>query len=82
MYNETDGSQVPYMISGTIIAIIGAGLLITINTNTSTVQWATYMVINGLGTGIAQQLPYTALQVVLRYLNLVDITKQQSLIFH
>lgn len=67
MYNETDDSQVPYMIAGTIIAIVGAGLLVTIDTNTSTVKWATYMVINGLGTGIAQQLPYTALQVVLRY---------------
>jgi hypothetical protein len=54
------------MIAGTIIAIVGAGLLVTINTSTPTVQWSAYMVVNGLGTGIAQQLPYTALQVVLR----------------
>jgi hypothetical protein len=54
------------MIAGTIIAMVGAGLLITIDTSTSTVRWSAFMVINGLGTGIAQKLPYTALQVVLR----------------
>ncbi|TEY64669.1 hypothetical protein BOTCAL_0144g00050 [Botryotinia calthae] len=59
------GYYVPYMILGTIIAMIGAGLLTTIDTTTSTVKWAAYMVINGWGTGMAQQLPYTALQIVL-----------------
>ncbi|PQE02873.1 efflux pump antibiotic resistance protein [Rutstroemia sp. NJR-2017a BBW] len=45
--------------------MVGAGLLTTIDARTPTVRWSAYMVINGLGTGIAQQLPYTALQVVL-----------------
>ncbi len=54
------------MIAGTMVAIVGAGLLTTIDVDTPTVKWASYMVIKGLGTGIAQQLPYTALQVVLR----------------
>lgn len=55
------------MILGVVITSIGAGLLTTIDHTTSTVLWATYMVINGLGIGMAQQLPYTALQAVLEY---------------
>lgn len=30
------------------------------------------MAINGIGTGVAQQLPYTALQAVLQYGKKVD----------
>ncbi|KAJ3578732.1 hypothetical protein NPX13_g1830 [Xylaria arbuscula] len=59
------GYYVPYMILGIVINIIGAGLLTTIGVSTPTVEWAAYMVINGLGIGMAQQLPYTALQAVL-----------------
>ncbi|KAI1130117.1 MFS general substrate transporter [Nemania abortiva] len=59
------GYYVPYMIIGVVITSIGAGLLTTIGVSTPTVQWAAYMVINGLGIGMAQQLPYTALQAVL-----------------
>ncbi|KAI0533326.1 MFS general substrate transporter [Xylaria digitata] len=59
------GYYVPYMILGMIITSIGAGLLTTIGVTTPTVRWAAYMVINGLGIGTAQQLPYTAVQAVL-----------------
>ncbi|KAI1078845.1 MFS general substrate transporter [Whalleya microplaca] len=59
------GYYVPYMILGVVITSVGAGLLTMINISTPTVQWAAYMVINGLGIGMAQQLPYTALQAVL-----------------
>lgn len=57
------------MILGVVITSIGAGLLTTIDYSTSTVQWAAYMVINGLGIGMAQQLPYTALQAVLEFVS-------------
>ncbi|ORY10364.1 major facilitator superfamily domain-containing protein, partial [Clohesyomyces aquaticus] len=59
------GYYVPYIIVGVVITSIGAGLLSTLDAYTSTVKWATFMVINGLGIGMAQQLPYTALQAVL-----------------
>lgn len=55
------------MIAGSIICTIGAGLLTTINLSTPTVQWAAYLVITGLGLGMAGQLPYTAVQAVLTY---------------
>jgi threonine/homoserine/homoserine lactone efflux protein len=57
--------QVPYLIAGVAIASIGSGLLCTISISTSTVQWAGFMVMTGIGIGIAQQLPYTAIQAVL-----------------
>ncbi|KAK7972352.1 MFS general substrate transporter [Apiospora saccharicola] len=62
-YYEFD--QVPYMIGGSIVCTVGAGLLTTVNLSTPMVQWAAYLVITGLGLGMAGQLPYTAVQAVL-----------------
>ncbi|PQE23830.1 efflux pump antibiotic resistance protein [Rutstroemia sp. NJR-2017a BBW] len=59
------GYYVPYIIAGITVTSIGAGLLTRIDANTRTIEWAAFMVINGLGIGMAQQLPYTALQAVL-----------------
>lgn len=54
------------MVLGSIVAAVGMGLLTRIALDTPTVQWATYMVISGVGLGLGINLPYTALQVVLR----------------
>jgi hypothetical protein len=54
------------MIVGQSIGVIGLGLLTRIAPTTKTIEWASYLVISGLGIGTAVQLPYTALQVVLR----------------
>ncbi|KAF2464463.1 efflux pump antibiotic resistance protein [Lindgomyces ingoldianus] len=62
---STWGYYVPYIIAGVVVTSIGAGLLTTLDAYTPTVKWAAYMVINGLGIGMAQQLPYAALQAVL-----------------
>lgn len=59
------GYYVPYMIAGAVVASVGSGLLTTIDLNTPTVKWAAYLVVMGIGVGMASQLPYTALQVVL-----------------
>ncbi len=59
------------MIAGTAITIIGAGILTTIGADTSTVKWASYMVINCMGIGMAMQLPYASLQAVLEYVSTV-----------
>ena len=55
------------MITGQIVCIVGAGLVTRIGLNTPTVEWASYLVITGIGMGLSMQLPYTAVQVVLRY---------------
>lgn len=54
------------MVFGECICIIGTALLTRLQADTSTVIWATYLVIAGLGMGAAQQLPYTAIHVALR----------------
>ena len=55
------------MVTGVIIAIVGTTLLSRIGLETSTVEWAAFSVITGIGIGIGIQLPYTAIQVALRY---------------
>jgi hypothetical protein len=54
------------MIAGQSIAVVGLGLLTRIAPGTRLLHIAIYLVISGLGIGTAVQLPYTALQVVLR----------------
>jgi hypothetical protein len=59
------GYYVPWMLLGEAIAIVGQGLLTQIDLHTTTVKWATYMVLAGVGSGFASNLPYTAVQVTL-----------------
>ncbi|MCJ1404233.1 hypothetical protein MMC11_007458 [Xylographa trunciseda] len=59
------GFYTPFMVLGVLIAIVGVALLSRIDLATTTLQWAAYCVITGIGIGIGIQLPYTALQVVL-----------------
>jgi hypothetical protein len=57
------------MVVGITIASIAAGFLIRLDAYTPTVEWAALVVVNRLGMGMAQQLPYTALQAVLEYVH-------------
>lgn len=59
------GHYVPYMLVGQVIAIGGQAMLTQLQPDTSTIFWAVSFVMTGLGTGMAQQLPYTAVAVVL-----------------
>lgn len=54
------------MIVGSIICIIGSGLITQIGIDTLTVVWVTFLVVTGIGIGMGMQQPYTAVQVVLR----------------
>ncbi|TGJ88727.1 hypothetical protein E0Z10_g94 [Xylaria hypoxylon] len=67
---STWGFYYPYIVSGVSIATVGAGLLTTVGPLTPTVKCAAFMVITGIGTGMAHQLPYTAVQAVLDYCGL------------
>lgn len=53
------------MVVGIAIASIAAGFITQFDAYTSTLKWATLVVIHRIGLGMAQQLPYTALQAVL-----------------
>ncbi|KAM0246363.1 hypothetical protein ACHAQJ_010257 [Trichoderma viride] len=54
----------PLLIGGTSIATIGAGLLYTMGTNTSTGKWIGYQIIAGAGWGCAFQIPMIAVQAM------------------
>lgn len=64
------------MVTGVMIAIVGTTLLSRIGLETSTVQWAAFSVITGVGIGLGIQLPYTAIQVALRYVNVGTLLYQ------
>ena len=55
----------PIMILGQVIATVGSGLLTTIGISTPTAQWATYGVLSGFGIGLCNNIPYSAVQVIL-----------------
>lgn len=54
------------MIIGTAIGIVGSGLFLMLDLETSKALWATFLVICGLGTGFAINLPYTVVQAILK----------------
>lgn len=53
------------MILGTAVALVGSGLFLMLDLQTSTALWAVFLVVCGIGTGFAINLPYTIVQVVL-----------------
>jgi hypothetical protein len=54
-----------FAIIGGATTSIGAGLLSTFSTSTSTGQWIGYQIINGAGRGMLMQMPVLATQAVL-----------------
>ncbi|KAF4554066.1 Efflux pump roqT-like protein 4 [Elsinoe fawcettii] len=59
------GHYMPIMIIGGIIAAIGTGFLSTIGLGTPTVKWATFEVLSGFGIGLANNIPFSAVQIIL-----------------
>lgn len=60
------GHYVPLMIAGPLVAIVGNVLLAKIQVDTQTAAWAAYLSVAGIGTGMGLQIPFTAVQVVLK----------------
>lgn len=53
------------MVVGTAIGMTGCGLFLLLDVETSTALWAVFLVVCGVGTGIAINLPYTVVQAIL-----------------
>ena len=51
------GLAVPVKVSGAVIAVLGAGLLYTLDIETSTGKWIGYQILGGVGWGMAFQVP-------------------------
>lgn len=59
------GYYAPFMILGTILASVGAGLLLLFTPNVTAASWIGYQAIVGLGIGFGWQQPFVAVQTVL-----------------
>lgn len=62
---SSNGYYVPWMWFGTSVYIVGCVLLHTLQIHSSTTQWVGYQMVSGLGIGLAEQVPFIAVQVVL-----------------
>ena len=60
----------PFMITGTVITSVGAGLLTLLTTHVSVAAWIGFQALVGLGIGLGWQQPLVAVQTVL---NLEDV---------
>ncbi|KAI9683361.1 MAG: hypothetical protein M1829_005433 [Trizodia sp. TS-e1964] len=59
------GYYAPFMILGSVLISVGAGLLTTFAVDTGSDKWIGYQAIFGLGIGLGIQLPLIAVQAVL-----------------
>ncbi|KAI1266049.1 MFS general substrate transporter [Xylariaceae sp. FL1019] len=59
------GYYTPFMIAGTVLASIGAGLLTLLTPGISSGKWIGYQIIFGFGIGLGLQQPLIAVQTVL-----------------
>ena len=65
--------QVPYIIAGELICIVGLALLTRLSTSINVLSWASALVVTGLGMGMAMQLPYTAVQCTLELVQFIRL---------
>lgn len=55
----------PYMVVGEVICLGGLAMLTQLKSESSTIYWAGALVVTGLGSGMAMQMPCSAISVVL-----------------
>jgi hypothetical protein len=55
----------PFMIFGSAVFTVGAGMLYTLKVNSNTGKWVGYQLLSGFGAGAGVQIPFIAVQVVL-----------------
>lgn len=56
------GYYMPFMIASAVVISVANGLLSTWGPHTSTIKWAAYQVVLGIGRGMAFQMPVIAIQ--------------------
>ncbi len=61
----TFGWYTPFMWFGAAIFTVGAGLLKTLQVDSSAAKWIGYQILTGIGAGAGIQIPFIAVQVVL-----------------
>lgn len=68
------GHFVPFLIVGSVLSTIGAGLLYTLSTTSSSGHWIGYQIITGIGIGLALQVPIIAAQASVAPADLSSVT--------
>ncbi|KAE9977253.1 hypothetical protein EG328_002148 [Venturia inaequalis] len=59
------GWYTPFIYFGTVLLVVGSGLIYTLSPTSSPAQWIGYQAIAGFGAGSAMGMPFLAVQVVL-----------------
>lgn len=59
------GPYVPFTWLGSIIFVVGSGMIYTLKVNSSPGMWIGYQILAGIGAGACVQIPFIAVQVVL-----------------
>jgi hypothetical protein len=59
------GYYTPFVIAGSVLLSIGAGLVTTFTTTTSSAHWIGYQIVFGFGMGMSMQQTLVAVQTVL-----------------
>ncbi|KIK69223.1 hypothetical protein GYMLUDRAFT_237048 [Collybiopsis luxurians FD-317 M1] len=58
------GEYVPIMWLGSSIMLVGCGMLSTLDVDSALSSWLGYQLVLGVGTGLAAQIPFLAVQVI------------------
>jgi len=59
------GLYVPFTWLGSVIFVVGSGMIYTLKVNSSPGMWIGYQILAGAGAGACVQVPFIAVQVVL-----------------
>lgn len=68
------GQYVPLILIGTVPMTIGAGLLYTLDTDTSTGKWVGYQLLAGVGIGLVFQIPVMVAQSIVEAVEIPTIS--------
>lgn len=73
-YISVTGIAAPIIVAGTALGTISAGLLYTLDIDTSDGKWIGYQIIGGVGWGIASQIPIITVQATAPPADLPEVT--------
>jgi hypothetical protein len=59
------GPYVPFTWIGSVIFVVGSGMIYTLKVNSGAGMWIGYQILAGAGAGACVQIPFIAVQVVL-----------------
>ena len=71
---STFGIYVPFLLGGSALATIGAGLLYTLDIGSPSSHWIGYQALTGIGIGLSIQVPIIANQAFVKVSQISEVT--------